>query len=141
MLWCVCVTQLPVLFSPQLQPSTACCCLILNKFLRFIRKLYFLFFIIIIFFKFLSDQRCVRFFYWGTRFCCEMINALWFSYSVCFKYLERPKKNKKKKQSKRETFHKEMIVDTKRLVQDLGNTKTCKAKKKKKTSLCSKAAR
>lgn len=78
----------------------------------------------------MTDQRCVRFFYWGTRFCCEMINALWFSYSVCFKYLERPKKQKNKKQSKRETFHKEMIVDTKRLVQDLGNTKTCKAKKK-----------
>lgn len=79
----------------------------------------------------MTDQRCVRFFYWGTRFCCEMINALWFSYSVCFKYLERPNKQKNKKQSKRETFHKEMIVDTKRLVQDLGNTKTCKAKKKR----------
>lgn len=45
----------------------------------------------------MTDQRCVRFFYWGTRFCCEMINALWFSYSVCFKYLERPNKQKKKK--------------------------------------------
>lgn len=44
----------------------------------------------------------------------------------------KDQKNKtKKKQSKRETFHKEMIVDTKRLVQDLGNTKTCKAKKRR----------